>query len=236
MKYAKSLRYEVFVYRRGAYERMLGGEVWLARLLSSIKEQFLPGLEAGDDYGCCEEDENRMIEIPQEFLESNCKLELADYWQISPDSRTSLRSTGKIKESRAVVQAEEWLKEIENHPPQKFYPYGEEFALNWIPGDLNFPFSKIEFSVRASQCLRESNVNTIGDLINLTPDELLRFKNFGEKSLSEIRDFLQSVGLSLKDDDFVKEDIAKKDIDKTSTNLPICLIGSRLSSSVFHQR
>jgi len=51
--------------------------------------------------------------------------------------------------------------------------------------------------VRSSNCLREANIKLIGDLVKKTESELLGFRNFGKKSLSEIISLLKGMGLSL---------------------------------------
>ncbi|MBI4397349.1 MAG: DNA-directed RNA polymerase subunit alpha [Elusimicrobia bacterium] len=55
----------------------------------------------------------------------------------------------------------------------------------------------IELSVRASNCLKAAKIKTIGDLVTKKEDELLNFKNFGKKSLDEIRDRLKELDLEL---------------------------------------
>jgi DNA-directed RNA polymerase subunit alpha len=62
---------------------------------------------------------------------------------------------------------------------------------------LKTSISELELSVRAANCLREAKISTIGDLVNMDPAELLKFRNFGKKSLAEIEELLQSMGLSL---------------------------------------
>lgn len=55
----------------------------------------------------------------------------------------------------------------------------------------------IELTVRASNCLKAAKIRTIGDLVSKTEEELLGFKNFGKKSLEEIRDRLKELNLEL---------------------------------------
>ena len=62
---------------------------------------------------------------------------------------------------------------------------------------LRLPISELELSVRSSNCLREANIRTIADLVKRSEDEMLGFKNFGKKSLSEIKQLLVNMGLSL---------------------------------------
>lgn len=56
---------------------------------------------------------------------------------------------------------------------------------------------ELELSVRASNCLQSANIKYIGDLVQKTEAEMLKTKNFGRKSLREIKDILAGMGLSL---------------------------------------
>ena len=62
---------------------------------------------------------------------------------------------------------------------------------------LRLPISELELSVRSANCLKESNIKVIADLVRKTESELLTYRNFGKKSLSEINDLLKVMGLSL---------------------------------------
>ena len=62
---------------------------------------------------------------------------------------------------------------------------------------LNIPVSDFELSVRSRNCLQKMGVRTLGDLSRTSEAELLASKNFGETSLTEIRDMLHSKGLEL---------------------------------------
>jgi DNA-directed RNA polymerase subunit alpha len=61
---------------------------------------------------------------------------------------------------------------------------------------LNRSVEELELSVRSYNCLKNANIQTIGDLVQKTEAEMLRTKNFGRKSLNEIKEILQSLGLS----------------------------------------
>lgn len=62
---------------------------------------------------------------------------------------------------------------------------------------LRLPISELELSVRSSNCLREANIKIIADLVKRSEDEMLGFKNFGKKSLMEIKQLLGGMGLTL---------------------------------------
>ncbi len=55
----------------------------------------------------------------------------------------------------------------------------------------------MELSVRAANCLKNANIKTIADLVQKTEVEMLKTKNFGKKSLNEIKEILAEMGLSL---------------------------------------
>lgn len=61
---------------------------------------------------------------------------------------------------------------------------------------LQIPVTDLELSVRSSNCLKEAKIKTIGDLVKKTEMEMLKYRNFGKKSLSEIQKILQDMGLS----------------------------------------
>ena len=62
---------------------------------------------------------------------------------------------------------------------------------------LNMSVNEIELSVRAANCLNNANITTVGQLALKTEQEMLKYRNFGKKSLNEIKDKLVSLNLSL---------------------------------------
>jgi DNA-directed RNA polymerase subunit alpha len=70
---------------------------------------------------------------------------------------------------------------------------GAEAANTWLGKSVE----ELELSVRANNCLRNANITTIGELVQRTEAELMKTKNFGKKSLQEIKDELSRIGLSL---------------------------------------
>ncbi len=63
--------------------------------------------------------------------------------------------------------------------------------------NLNRSVEELELSVRSYNCLKNANIATIGELIQKTEAEMLKTKNFGRKSLNEIKEILAQMGLSL---------------------------------------
>jgi DNA-directed RNA polymerase subunit alpha len=62
---------------------------------------------------------------------------------------------------------------------------------------LSLKINEIELSVRSTNCLANANIDTIGELVVMPESEMLRFRNFGKKSLTEIKHKLDELGLSL---------------------------------------
>jgi DNA-directed RNA polymerase subunit alpha len=56
---------------------------------------------------------------------------------------------------------------------------------------------ELELSVRSANCLQQANIKSIGDLVQRSESEMLKTKNFGRKSLKEIKEILAEMGLSL---------------------------------------
>ncbi len=71
-----------------------------------------------------------------------------------------------------------------------------------IRGILDTPVEELELTVRSSNCLKNAGIKTIGDLARKTEDEIGKTRNFGKKSLSEIKDKLKEWGLTLGMTDF----------------------------------
>lgn len=81
-------------------------------------------------------------------------------------------------------------------PEEEEVPEDTE-AENLLNEKLKVPISELELSVRSSNCLREARIKTIGDLVKKTELEMLKYRNFGKKSLAEINKILSGMGLSL---------------------------------------
>ncbi len=62
---------------------------------------------------------------------------------------------------------------------------------------LNTPVEELELSVRSSNCLKNADIKTIGELTRKTEDDIAKTRNFGKKSLQEIKEKLKEWNLSL---------------------------------------
>ncbi len=86
-----------------------------------------------------------------------------------------------------------------------FITFEEEEEEETSPEEAQVKFNEnllrsveeLELSVRAANCLKVANIHTIGELVQKTENEMLKTKNFGRKSLNEIKEILDAMGLSL---------------------------------------
>lgn len=112
---------------------------------------------------------------------------------------------GRITPEDALVQASSILK----RHFEPFYGYDENAVAfeetaptqsqenQKLKKLLNMSVNEIELSVRAANCLNNANITTVGQLAQKSEGEMLKYRNFGKKSLNEIKDKLQQLGLSL---------------------------------------
>ena len=78
-----------------------------------------------------------------------------------------------------------------------YYSPEDEHAFNRFSQVLEIPVTDFELSVRSRNCLKKMNIKTLGDLTRVSEQHLLSSKNFGETSLTEIKEMMTSKGLRL---------------------------------------
>lgn len=84
------------------------------------------------------------------------------------------------------------FEEEEEPEEEEIQPEGEKTNDN-----LNKKVDELELSVRSANCLQNANIKYIGELVQKSESEMLKTKNFGRKSLNEIKEILSEMGLSL---------------------------------------
>lgn len=82
-------------------------------------------------------------------------------------------------------------------PRDGYADYGEA-GPGALPGPPDARIEELDFSVRTYNCLKKANVLTIHELVQLTEADLMNIRNFGKKSLNEVKDKLESLNLSLR--------------------------------------
>jgi DNA-directed RNA polymerase subunit alpha len=110
---------------------------------------------------------------------------------------------GSLTPEEAVAHAAKILKDqlsifitFEEEEEEMSYPEAEE-QKEAFNENLVRSVDELELSVRSANCLKHANIKLIGDLVQKTEAEILATKNFGRKSLNEIKEILTEMGLSL---------------------------------------
>jgi DNA-directed RNA polymerase subunit alpha len=111
---------------------------------------------------------------------------------------------GSLSPEEAVAHAAKILKNQlsifitfeEEEEPEAVTPGGQE-EVERLNENLFRSVDELELSVRSANCLKHANIKLIGDLVQKTEAEILATKNFGRKSLNEIKEILNEMGLSL---------------------------------------
>jgi DNA-directed RNA polymerase subunit alpha len=108
---------------------------------------------------------------------------------------------GGIKPDDAVAFAAKILQDqleifinFEDEPPRELREEAPSAPLN---ENLFRSVDELEFSVRSQNCLQNADIKYIGELVQKTEQEMLKTKNFGHKSLNEIKEILREMGLEL---------------------------------------
>jgi DNA-directed RNA polymerase subunit alpha len=112
---------------------------------------------------------------------------------------------GRITPDDALKQSASILKhhlDVFDRVSQEAYEFESQAAevseeQNKLRKLLNMSVNEIELSVRAANCLNNANITTVGELAMKTEQEMLKYRNFGKKSLNEIKEKLEALGLSL---------------------------------------
>lgn len=181
------------------------------------KQRFFAELEVRVGRGYCPGEENKKEDqpigvIPIDSLFSPVKLvkysventrvgQELDYdkliLEITTDGRISPDEA--IKQSSAILKHHLEVFEQLSDEAIEFENETKEISeeQNRLRKLLNMSVNEIELSVRAANCLNNANITTVGELAMKSEQEMLKYRNFGKKSLNEIKDKLEQLGLSL---------------------------------------
>ena len=120
----------------------------------------------------------------------------------------SAQDPASIATGHGIGAAREWIKaEFERYSKEcggclevktdSFTEEPTERSMDRVSDQLNRSVEELELSVRSYNCLKNAGIQTIGELVQKSESEMLRTKNFGRKSLNEIKEILQTMGLAL---------------------------------------
>ncbi len=110
-------------------------------------------------------------------------------------------TNGTVRPDDAVSHAAKILKDhlelfihFEEEPEEEYEEVIDEDTQR-VASQLQMPVEELELSVRSANCLKAANILTLEDLVQKTETEMLKFRNFGRKSLNELTAILEGMGL-----------------------------------------
>ncbi|PLX97749.1 MAG: DNA-directed RNA polymerase subunit alpha [Desulfuromonas sp.] len=133
------------------------------------------------------------------YTVSNARVgQITDYDKLTLEVYTD----GSVKPEDAVAYAAKIIKEqlqifINFDESDEPVVVEEDTEKNKINENLYRSVEELELSVRSANCLKNAQINLIGELVQKSEAEMLKTQNFGRKSLNEIKDILAEMGLSL---------------------------------------
>ena len=181
------------------------------------KQRFLAELEVRVGRGYCAGEENKKSEqaigvIPIDSLFSPVRLvkytventrvgQEMDYDKLILEVTTDGRITpdDALKQSASILKHHLDIFDEISQDDIEFESESKEISeeQNRLRKLLNMSVNEIELSVRAANCLNNANITSVGELAMKSEQEMLKYRNFGKKSLNEIKDKLEQLGLSL---------------------------------------
>ena len=168
-------------------------------------------VERGRGYISAEKREPEALPINAILLDTNFAPVQRVNFHVEPGRQDRERLTlevwtnGSVTPAEAVGQAARLLEDHfellmnfpEITPQEETVEHDETRPRAELNENLFRNVDELELSVRASNCLKTANIRSIADLVQKTEGELLKTKNFGKKSLNEIKTILGEMGLSL---------------------------------------
>jgi len=128
-------------------------------------------------------------------LMQRTEAELLSYKNFGETSLQEIKDILTAKGLRLGMRRDEVVVPGNDEPTPTLPDVPEDMADN---ANLGTPIADLDLSIRASKCMVTLGVQTVGDLLRYTEEDLLRMKNFGETSLEEIRSKLANLGLAMR--------------------------------------
>jgi len=191
---------------------ILDKDVYIATISEGGKIDMEMRLKRGRGYVSADknfEDDLGLGFIPIDSVHSpvrkcNYSVEAARLGQITDYDKLTLEvwTNGSVKAVDAIGLSAKLLKDhmsifINFEEELEAAAAGEERKPEIRNDNLNRSVEELELSVRSYNCLKNANIQTIGELIQKTENDMLKTKNFGRKSLNEIKEILSGMGLGL---------------------------------------
>jgi DNA-directed RNA polymerase subunit alpha len=194
--------------------QVLNPEVEICHMESSIKLSIEINIEKGRGYITAEE--NRVLNAPfgTIFMDSihtpikNVRFKVEDF---RVEQKTDYEKLIMELETDGSIQAKDALKEAAKILIQHFMLFSDErITIDSEEKTVTEEFDEsslhtrqllktklvdMDLSVRALNCLKAADVDTLGDLVQFNKNDLLKFRNFGKKSLTELEELVKSKGM-----------------------------------------
>lgn len=217
----------------GANVEVMNGEQLICTLTSDIEFHAELTVEWGKGYQPAEKQNKEELAIGQipidaiftpvrqiQYKVSNARVGMqTDYDKLTIEVETD----GSVKPENALAFAAKILKSqlttFINFDEKSVEPEVKEDEGEDLPPlnpNLNKPVEDLELSVRSANCLKNADINFIGELAHRTDQEMLKTKNFGRKSLNEIKALLADMDLTLgmKIDNWTPPEVADAEEEK----------------------
>ena len=191
---------------------VLNGDLHIATLNSKGRLAIDLTVEQGRGYwSSSREDDNRVIGvIPVDAIFSPVRRVSFDVEPTRVEQSTNydrlvieIETDGSISPNDALASAGATLRSLVDlvatmsDEPQGL-ELGEVIDATVSSPDLDLPIEDLDLSERPNNCLKRAQVNTVGELLTKTEDDLLNITNFGQKSLDEVKAKLDERGLTLR--------------------------------------
>jgi len=141
------------------------------------------------------------IELVKYTIDATRVGQMTDFDKLTLEIWTDGRITPDeaLKEAAVILKHHIDVFDKVNDQDIEFETVGKEVSeeQNRLRKLLNMSVNEIELSVRAANCLNNANITTVGELAMKSEQEMLKYRNFGKKSLNEIKSKLEQLGLSL---------------------------------------
>jgi len=181
------------------------------------KRRLYADLEVKVGRGYCPGENNKTVDQPIGVIPVDCLFSPVTHVKYSVENTRvgqmtdydklilEFKTDGRISPDEALKQAASILKhhldvfDAVSESRVEFESTRDEVSeeQNKLRKLLNMSVNEIELSVRAANCLNNANITTVGELALKSEQEMLKYRNFGKKSLNEIKQKLEHLGLSL---------------------------------------
>jgi DNA-directed RNA polymerase subunit alpha len=189
-------------------------------------------IEINQGYGYVSAAENRRDDMPVGVIpidsffspvkRVNYKIEDVRIGYVTDYERLVMEvvTDGRVTPEDALLEASRYLRDhmivfagTDEVPRRELVEPAVDKEKEKLKQLLKMSVEELELSVRSANCLRSINISTLGELVQKTEQEMLKTRNFGKKSLNEIKEKLMQFGLSLGMKDvaeLLKEDEGEK--------------------------